>query len=163
MGLKNRLKRSIFKLMKRMLPPHEALLRDLARRPSITIAIPKSSESWVEQGRKFLSDHEYDQALVAFQNAVGQNPKSAWAWHGLGDLHQLERRFEKALDAYSKACSFSSNEGIHHAGRSNALESLGRLKEAQTSWEQALTLDSSLTWVRKNRADQIIGDPSQLS
>ena len=158
MGLKSRLKTSILMLMKRMLPPHETLLRELARRPSIDIEIPKGFESWIEQGRKHLSTRQYDQALEAFQIALTHNQSSAWAWHGIGDLHQLEGEHEKALLAYSKACSFSPNEGIHHAGRSNALESLGQLEEAQVSWEQALALDSSLTWVRGNRSEQILGD-----
>ena len=160
MRLKKHLKASIFRLLKKMHPPKESLLRDLARRPSITITPPKSSESLIEQGRKYLSEQRYDQALISFERALSQAPGSPWAWHGLGDLHQLEGEHKKALNAYSKACSFSPNEGIHHAGRSNALESLGLLNEAQASWERALTLDSSLTWVRSNRTEKICRDPS---
>ncbi|MBM75216.1 MAG: hypothetical protein CMK59_07430, partial [Proteobacteria bacterium] len=107
MRFKNYIKKGVLEIIKRIHPPQESLLRRLAKRPSIVIRIPKSSESWIELGRKALSENQHHRAQEAFEKALEQNIKSSWAWHGLGDLHQHINQYEQALNAYSKACSFS--------------------------------------------------------
>ena len=52
------------------------------------------------------------------------------------------------LQAYQSAIEHSPDRGIHHGGRANALGALGREEDAEAAWEQALSLDPTLTWMR---------------
>ena len=42
----------------------------------------------------------------------------------------------------------ASAEGLHHMGRANALEGMGRAAEADEATRAGLALDASLTWMR---------------
>jgi len=103
----------------------------------------------LEAGRSALRDGHYAEALIQFGLSIERDPNSTWAWHGRGDAFQLAEQPESALDAYDEAIRLESKNALSHCGRGNALESLGRLEEAQRAWANALSLEPGLDWAER--------------
>ncbi|HCH61713.1 MAG: hypothetical protein CL927_03155 [Deltaproteobacteria bacterium] len=126
-----------------------------ADRPGPPIRVPTAAELGIidhlAEGRRALSAGMYADALFHFgarlEEAVGTD--AAWCWHGRGDALQMMEQYVDALEAYDRAVALQSTVGLHHMGRANALEGLGRLSEADEATRRALTLDATLTWMRK--------------
>jgi len=104
--------------------------------------------SHIQKGRTAFERGALGEALHHFGEAIAFDDSARWAWHGRGDALQISERPADALAAYEMACTVDPECGLHHAGRFNALTSLGRIVEADAAWETALRLDSSLTWMR---------------
>src|ERR1035437_1265292 len=49
-------------------------------------ALPElqKAQSLIGDGLKATEDKQYEQAIRTFKNAIGNDPKNAAAWHGLG-------------------------------------------------------------------------------
>lgn len=65
----------------------------------------KKSEDWIQSGRAYLKNNDYDSALIEFGNAVRVTPKSAEAHYlagtallGLGDPGRAARSFQSAIE-----------------------------------------------------------------
>ena len=135
--------------------PSDELLTRLARvaRPSPPIVVPSAADLGIidhlDEGRRALSGGLYAEALFHFRERLTQTDETdSWAWHGRGDALQLLKQPDDALAAYDRAVALQPNQGLHHMGRANALESVGRGNEADAATRQALSLDASLTWMR---------------
>ena len=130
--------------------PTDDCLRKLSakQRTPMAISLPNVQPGPVELGRTLFGEKKYAQALAQFSKAVTINPHNPWAWHGRGDSLQLLGEHQGSLEAYEKAISLASHEGIHHAGKANALHGLGRTEEGEQSWQHALQRDPSLHWMK---------------
>ena len=156
-----RLDRWVVRLARMLSPvmgrPSNQVLADLARadRPGPPIRVPSAAELGIidhlAEGRRALSAGLYADALFHFgarlEDATGAD--AAWCWHGRGDALQLMGQFADALAAYDQAVALEETVGLHHMGRANALDGLGRSQEAEDATRRALRLDSTLTWMRK--------------
>ena len=54
----------------------------------------------------------------------------------------------RVLTTRATAIGLADSVGIHHAGLANALLGLEQPHAADQSWQRALELDPSLTWMR---------------
>lgn len=148
-----RLARLVSPLMGR---PDDVLLTRLAKadRPSPPIAVPTPESLGIVDhlgaGRRALSAGLYADALFHFGQRLegASGADAAWAWHGRGDALQLMGQYPDALDAYDQAVEQAPTQGLHHLGRANALEALGRAEAADAATRRGLALDPSLTWMR---------------
>ncbi len=154
-----RLDRWTLRLARLMSPvvgrPTDALLVRLARvaRPSPPIEVPSAADLGIidhlDEGRRALSGGLHAEALFHFRERLRETGDAdPWAWHGRGDALQLLAQPEDALNAYDRAVALQAGQGLHHMGRANALESLGRSAQADAATRRALVLDPTLTWVR---------------
>ena len=104
----------------------------------------------LEKARKALADGEYAQALSLFSLLIQDRPKDNWAWHGRGDAFQLMGAYPQAEHAYTQAHMIQPSEGIHLAGKANALFAQNKKEEGDKLWLTALALDPSLDWMRNS-------------
>lgn len=123
--------------------PSEDQLTALARkaRPAPPIEVPAFGPDHLALGRAAFAEGRYGDALHHFGQLLEVDPESPWAWHGRGDALQLMDEHAGALAAYERAAALAPRTGLHHAGRANALHSLGRTDEAEAAREEALRLD----------------------
>ena len=106
----------------------------------------------LEKARQALADGAYAQALSQFSLLIQDQPHDNWAWHGRGDAFQLMGAYPQAEIAYTKAHTLQPKEGIHLAGKANALLAQERMDEGEKAWRDALTLDPSLDWMRNHHS-----------
>jgi len=103
----------------------------------------------LDEGRRALSGGLHAEALFHFRERLRETDDAdPWAWHGRGDALQLLDQPDDALLAYDRAVSLQAGQGLHHMGRANALDALGRSRQADDATRRALSLDPTLTWVR---------------
>lgn len=140
----------------RITRPSEALLARLARRDRPAPTRPRLGlDAALNAGREAFQAGQYGEALHHFDQVLLGDPDAPWAWHGRGDALQLLGDPAGALDAYDHALASHPDRphtelALHQAGRSNALRALGHEPEAQLAWEQALSLDPSVRWMREH-------------
>jgi tetratricopeptide (TPR) repeat protein len=134
--------------------PSEQLLTSLASQDRGSMATMTAESPMVlaahhiQLGQSAFKSGAYGEALHHFGVAIEHSPDAPWAWHGRGDALQLSGQHEAALNAYQQACNLDNKCGLHLAGKANVLRSIGRIEESDTAWEDALSLDPSLTWMR---------------
>ena len=139
--------------------PSDALLAELAKKDTTKSSLNgKDLADWrppahlgpdhLAEGRQALHQEQYGEALHHFGQLLDEQPNHAWAHHGRGDTLLMMGEAAAALIAYQNAANMRPDEGIHHAGVANAMQSLGQVAEANVKWAKALALDPSLTWMR---------------
>ena len=94
--------------------------------------------------------HRYEEAEVAYRNAIDRDGKWAWPWHNLGFLLQYNLgRADEAENAYRQAIERDGNAARTWNNLGNLLHyHLGRFEEAEIAYRQALTLDKAdgISW-----------------
>lgn len=110
----------------------------------------------------YLSRGETDLALVAFNEALEDNPRLTAAHLGIGSIMKDRGNLEEASEAYRKAVDTDANsfEARHQYGLVNHL--MGRLREAVKSYLAAIPIEPNNAEVRRHLASAYmqLGDPA---
>ena len=86
---------------------------------SSKVDIPTDSPSWQEQydlGIRYLSEGNYEEAIIAFTAAIEIDPKQADAYIGLADVYTAQGNPEKAAEILNQALdTVGDNEALSAA------------------------------------------------
>jgi tetratricopeptide (TPR) repeat protein len=63
----------------------------------------KEAREAYEEGRELAGKEEYDEAIEAYETAVGFQPRFAAAWFEMGLVHQILNHAREAEEAYQRA------------------------------------------------------------
>lgn len=104
---------------------------------------PVTKEDFLSQGVKCYREKRYDEALLAYEQAIQIDPSYALAFYGKGlALSQLRSyEYEEALLAYDRSVQLNSSYFRSHKGKGDILYKLGRYDEALASYEEAIRLN----------------------
>jgi tetratricopeptide (TPR) repeat protein/glutathione synthase/RimK-type ligase-like ATP-grasp enzyme len=83
------------------------------------------------------------EAMQAALRRCHQSPEDVTSWSQLGDLLQKYRDFDKAIAAYDKGLSRFPNDFRCLCNKAQALEAMGRYREALITAQQALRVEPS--------------------
>ena len=111
-----------------------------------------------KEGNNLYYLKRYDEALVAFEQALRHNPNAVSAYIGKGNTLVKLKRYDEALAAYEKAIYLKPTEASAFSGKGKALIKQRRFQEALDASDQALRLDSSnidAYIVRSNALDEL--------
>ena len=115
-----------------------------------------SADEWVNSGNQFNQQGRYQEALLAFENAINLDSGNKYAWTGkIGALTGLGR-FEDALSAADFAETLDRSDPYFKEmvfqAKGNVLKSLNRNQEALDYFEKALAINANngFTWVLKS-------------
>ena len=108
-----------------------------------SVALPKKElKKQLDLGDKYLSDMDYDNAILAYREAISINPKNEKAYLGLGKTYEAmadealdEGDVEKALDCLSDGIKALKN-GYGNTGSEEIKEELDRMKEKKKEVEE---------------------------
>ncbi len=78
-----------------------------------------------------------DDARIAYQEAMAQDPSDPVAKTGYADVLKLLGRFDEALDVYARIAAEHPESVFAKTGRADVLKVMGRLDEALLSYELA--------------------------
>lgn len=112
----------------------------------------KEYRSHIETGLRFLSEGEYQEAVLAFDAAIEIKPKSAEAHIGRGDANTGLERYRDAENDYGRALELSSKDPAVYLGLANVYLERGKGKDAIRILEEGaeVTGDSRLSeWAKE--------------
>ena len=96
------------------------------------------------QANQLLRNNKAKDAIIAYQNAIEQNPNFHWGYHNLGEALEQLGRLEEAISAYQQALQLKPNLACSYLNLGKALNKLGREKEAQKTIDYAVQLEPKL-------------------
>lgn len=85
---------------------------------------------WQELGRIHRDSGRNKEAISAFQQAIGLDPKAGFAYGMLGALYELEGDLEEALRFYQRAIEITPDKATGYSSYASVLRKLGRDAEA---------------------------------
>ena len=99
-----------------------------------------TADYYYQQGKIYQSQAKYDDALVAFEQAVSIDPKHIKALEEAGYEWSMKGDYEKAIEYYKKGLDVNKKNGNLWDRLGLAYNSLGNSEEAKKAFEQACKL-----------------------
>ncbi len=148
-----------------LVPPYieQAILKALSERHTdryedvITFvnALEKTAQQWLEEGKTFYQLKKYEEALVAFEQAIRLDPNLPSAYNSKGIALSNLQRYEEALVAYEQAIRLNPNLALAYRSKGLALYSLQRYEEALAAHEQAIHLNPNDALAYNNKGSAL--------
>ncbi|HEY6286351.1 MAG TPA: serine/threonine-protein kinase [Ktedonobacteraceae bacterium] len=128
-----------------LVPPHieKAIMKALSERHTdryediVTFvnALEKTTLPWLDEGKTFDHLHKYDEALVAYEQAIRLDPNLAPAYYNKGVTLANLNRYDEALVAYERAIGLNPNFAPAYFGKGSALNNIGEAGEANQAYK----------------------------
>ena len=99
---------------------------------------PASARAHKWLGMTFVAREQYARAEEPFQKACGLDSREENACYYLGKVYYELNRYQEALKAFDKAMQDTGERGRPLLGSALALESLGRIADAERAFRQAI-------------------------
>jgi serine/threonine protein kinase len=105
----------------------------------------KRKEQLLDAGNYNFVLRRYQEALIAYNQAIELDPNLAAAYNGRGNVLYRLRRYGGALAAYNQAIELDPNLAAAYNGRGNVLYRLRRYEEALAAYKRAHRIDPGFT------------------
>ncbi|MDT9236694.1 tetratricopeptide repeat protein, partial [Limnospira sp. PMC 917.15] len=89
------------------------------------------SASDFSRGNEFLRNGQLEEAIAAYQKAIGQNRDFYLAYQNLGEALEKLGRFDEAIAAYRRAVELKPEAAWSYVNLSRVLRQVGRVEEAE--------------------------------
>ena len=110
---------------------------------------------WAKSAMKHASEGSFEEALIAYDLAIREDPGDAYLWVGRGLALENLEQYHKAVESFDNAIEIDPDNAKVWYNRGLALQHLKRYDDAIDSYDRALTIDSHLSAVRKKRDSAI--------
>jgi tetratricopeptide (TPR) repeat protein len=106
------------------------------------------------QGNNLLDAQRYQDALIAYNQAVIFKSDSVEIWVNRGNALTALQRYEEALESYDKAIALQPNKDEAWYNRGNVLTSLRRYPEAVKAYDEAIAImpEKHEAWINRGIA-----------
>lgn len=91
-----------------------------------------TAEQYVEQGKKYVQEKQFDKAVESFKQAIRLDANLADAYHGLGSVYVNMERSSDALEPLKTAARLDPDNPIFRVNLGIALANLRRADEAMS-------------------------------
>jgi Tfp pilus assembly protein PilF len=117
------------------------------------------------QGQALARAGKTDQALAAFDEAVGIDPHNADALYNRGLLYQGEKQHQRAIDDFTAASGLTPQRAEPLLGRALSYLALDRIKEAAADLDEAAQADprNAQIWTTRGLAYERLGDKTKAA
>ncbi len=100
-----------------------------------------TEEYYNQKGYLLQNQGKLDEALIAYTQAIGINPKKYWAYyHTLGGIFRENNLYDKAVEVYHQAIKIKPDFPWSHYHLGGVLEKQGKLDEAATYYQNSRDL-----------------------
>ena len=125
--------------------------------------LAESAEDWVDTGYKFSEQRRYQDALEAFEHAIGIDSKNKYAWTGKSEALTGLNRNNEALTAAETALTIDPDFEYALISKGVALANLNRYEEAIDAINKALTTspNNPFAWSIKSNLFNQMGKPQE--
>lgn len=109
---------------------------------------PGEAVQLYNKGTELYNEKEYEDAILALQQAIEIDPAYAKAWNNLGSALNALGRYEEAENAYNQAIAIDSSDAKAWSNLCRALNNQGRYDEAMDACNTSVGIDqgSAKTW-----------------
>lgn len=121
------------------------------------------SASDFSRGNEFLRNGQLEEAIAAYQKAIGQNRDFYLAYQNLGEALEKLGRFDEAIAAYRRAVELKPEAAWSYVNLSRVLRQVGRVDEAEKAEEQGGGIHPKLGVVRSLPSDFSMNSTHQIS
>jgi predicted Zn-dependent protease len=106
-----------------------------------------------------------EEGLVLVEELLASNPKFSTAWNTKGLIHYKRAEYQQALECYEKASLLEPSSMVIRGNCGTALMCLKRHQEAVLVMREALSKDSSLTYLHSWLVDafQALGNIDEMT
>lgn len=121
------------------LPPVPAPPVPEVPKPAESIAPPTPPVplSSLDLGKQFFDKGDLEQALLYFNQSVGESPNQKDVYLYLGKISVLKKRNQEAVKFFNQSLALSPNDSESEAGKATALFNLALEAETKGEWEEA--------------------------
>ncbi|MFB8798046.1 MAG: tetratricopeptide repeat protein [Microcoleus sp.] len=106
-------------------------------------------------GNSLQESGQFDEAVIAYQNAIAQNPNFSWSYHGLGDVLQKLERWDEAVATYRKAVELNPDFSWSYHNLGDVLLKLEQWEEAAVAYRCEIELNPDFAWSFCNLGDAL--------
>jgi Flp pilus assembly protein TadD len=103
-------------------------------------------------GRAYFNKGQYDQAVLAYEKALGQSDR-AWVRNNLGLLYIQQKRWDKAMEELTKAIYLDAKNATVRNNLGVVYQNLGKLEQARRQYKAAVELQPDYQKARNNLDD----------
>ncbi len=117
--------------------------------PIIASGLSDLDNAWFDSGNRLFQEGEYDSAIKRYDEAIKNNPNSAYFWMLKGEALISLGKYNEAIECFDKVLAINSSfDNIVYANKALALLELDRLDESSMYIDKALETNpqSSLFW-----------------
>jgi Flp pilus assembly protein TadD len=86
---------------------------------------PRNAHAWDALGNLYKSGGQYKEALLAYQQAIANDPSKALYHHHLALVYACEGRMEDAIDALQRVIEIDPDHGLAHAALGGYYRKMG--------------------------------------
>jgi superkiller protein 3 len=99
-----------------------------------------TKETLCDAAVDLFGDGKIDEAIAAYQEALGLDPDYLEALHGLAMAYSSKGDYEGAIEIGRRVCRLTPDDPLGHASLSMALHRQGRIAEAEAEGAAARRL-----------------------
>jgi tetratricopeptide (TPR) repeat protein len=105
------------------------------------------------QAIRFISDEQYDEALVALDQSIEINPHFAEAFYNRGLTHYCMNDMDLAIEDFDRSLQLGFDDALLYRNRGNAYSRKGDVEGALSDYAQAIALEPENGGVYLNRGE----------
>ena len=113
---------------------------------------PKQVASLMLLGDMYYRNGRKQEAKDVFEGLRLLDPENPYAHAILGSMHQQDKKYQEAIDSYTKALEIQNRQIHILTNRGECYLNLGKFEEAAADWNAAQSLDPDRKNPAANRA-----------
>jgi len=104
-------------------------------------ALEKTAQHWFDEGRSLTSRRKYEEALIAYEQAIRLDPNDGIVYNHKGAVLYKLQRYEEAFSTIEQAVRLDPNDALAYSCKGAALYCLQDYVGMLVAFEQAIRLD----------------------
>jgi len=120
----------------------------------------QTAEDWFDKGLALYKQSKYDEAIVAYDEAIRLNPNLVAVWGAKGIALYSQGRYNESIKAFDEAIRLNPNLAASWGGKGLAFDGQGNYDGAIKAYDEAIRNDptSVAAWIGKGLALVSQGD-----
>jgi tetratricopeptide (TPR) repeat protein len=122
-----------------------------------------TANDWCQKGWTLQRSGSYNDAMVAYNNAIELDPRYAPSYNYRGMVYADLGNFKQAMEDYNKAIALDQKYSVAYSNRGTAYIKLGNFSQAINDFDRAIHLDPDFAsaYVNRGGAHSELGNPRQ--
>jgi tetratricopeptide (TPR) repeat protein len=120
------------------------------------------AEEFFEQGKKYSSVENVDQAIDNYSKAINSNPKLAKAYNNRGIAYIWKKQYDLAIADFSKAIEFDPQNGKAYNNRAIVYAYQGETDKARQDLQKAQSLGIAVNPDFLKKIEELPSSPESI-